>query len=202
MIQYLPISVERLKVINGETAKDDISDTDKDNQRRMANKQKECTKRDGSLLLVPWWTNRAEQYCVQRRKSRDTWCIQMWYDAPSSLCTPLCRRMPEKSKGLPLLARYECADKEMHWSATSVDRWRWNNRENHSAHMNCLTDRFPCVYQSRLSLWILSQFSGRFICVLPDTKPSTLINKLKAHFGRQCIPEIVFSDNGSQYTST
>jgi len=28
-----------------------------------------------------------------------------------------------------------------------------------------------------------------------------VINKLKAHFARQGIPDIVFSDNGPQYTS-
>ncbi|XP_023817326.1 uncharacterized protein K02A2.6-like [Oryzias latipes] len=31
---------------------------------------------------------------------------------------------------------------------------------------------------------------------LPDTKSSTVIRKLKAHFARQGIPEVVFSDNG------
>ncbi|KAL3980052.1 solute carrier family 39 (zinc transporter), member 14 [Sarotherodon galilaeus] len=37
---------------------------------------------------------------------------------------------------------------------------------------------------------------------LPDTKSSTVIRKLKAHFARQGIPNIVFSDNGPQYSST
>ncbi|RXN32565.1 Transposon Ty3-G Gag-Pol poly [Labeo rohita] len=37
---------------------------------------------------------------------------------------------------------------------------------------------------------------------LPDTKSSTVINKLKAHFARQGIPDIMFSDNGPQYMST
>uniref|UniRef100_A0A1A7XSP3 Gypsy retrotransposon integrase-like protein 1 n=1 Tax=Iconisemion striatum TaxID=60296 RepID=A0A1A7XSP3_9TELE len=37
---------------------------------------------------------------------------------------------------------------------------------------------------------------------LPDTKSSTVIRKLKAHFARQGIPDIVFSDNGPQYSST
>ncbi|XP_023815343.1 uncharacterized protein K02A2.6-like isoform X2 [Oryzias latipes] len=37
---------------------------------------------------------------------------------------------------------------------------------------------------------------------LPDTKSSTVIRKLKAHFARQGIPEVVFSDNGPQYSST
>lgn len=37
---------------------------------------------------------------------------------------------------------------------------------------------------------------------LPDTKSSTVIKKLKAHFARQGIPDFVFSDNGPQYMST
>uniref|UniRef100_A0A8C7WX48 Gypsy retrotransposon integrase-like protein 1 n=1 Tax=Oryzias sinensis TaxID=183150 RepID=A0A8C7WX48_9TELE len=37
---------------------------------------------------------------------------------------------------------------------------------------------------------------------LPDTKSSTVIRKLKNHFARQGIPEVVFSDNGPQYSST
>lgn len=36
---------------------------------------------------------------------------------------------------------------------------------------------------------------------LPDTKSSTVIRKLKAHFARQGIPDVVISDNGPQYTS-
>ncbi|KAK7899105.1 hypothetical protein WMY93_019958 [Mugilogobius chulae] len=36
---------------------------------------------------------------------------------------------------------------------------------------------------------------------LPDTKSITVIRKLKAHFARQGIPDIIFSDNGPQYSS-
>lgn len=36
---------------------------------------------------------------------------------------------------------------------------------------------------------------------LPDTKSSTVIRKLKAHFARQGIPDVVVSDNGPQYSS-
>ncbi|XP_055492867.1 uncharacterized protein K02A2.6-like [Leucoraja erinacea] len=36
---------------------------------------------------------------------------------------------------------------------------------------------------------------------LPDTKSNTVIKKLKAHFARQGIPDIVISDNGPQYAS-
>ena len=36
---------------------------------------------------------------------------------------------------------------------------------------------------------------------LPDTKSSTVIRKLKSHFARQGIPDVVFSDNGPQYSS-
>lgn len=36
---------------------------------------------------------------------------------------------------------------------------------------------------------------------LPDTKSTTVIHKLKAHFARQGIPDVLVSDNGPQYTS-
>uniref|UniRef100_A0A8C7YWC8 Gypsy retrotransposon integrase-like protein 1 n=1 Tax=Oryzias sinensis TaxID=183150 RepID=A0A8C7YWC8_9TELE len=36
---------------------------------------------------------------------------------------------------------------------------------------------------------------------LPDTKSTTVIKKLKAHFARQGIPDTVISDNGPQFTS-
>ena len=36
---------------------------------------------------------------------------------------------------------------------------------------------------------------------LPDTKSTTVIKKLKAHFSRQGIPDILFSDNGPQFSS-
>lgn len=36
---------------------------------------------------------------------------------------------------------------------------------------------------------------------LSDTKSITVIRKLKSHFARQGIPDIVFSDNGPQYSS-
>lgn len=36
---------------------------------------------------------------------------------------------------------------------------------------------------------------------LPDTKSITVIRKLKSHFARQGIPDLVISDNGPQYAS-
>ena len=36
---------------------------------------------------------------------------------------------------------------------------------------------------------------------LSDTKSTTVIRKLKTHFARQGIPDIVISDNGPQYSS-
>ncbi|XP_028809432.1 uncharacterized protein K02A2.6-like isoform X2 [Denticeps clupeoides] len=36
---------------------------------------------------------------------------------------------------------------------------------------------------------------------LPDTKSTTVIQKLKAHFARHGIPDVVVSDNGPQYAS-
>ncbi len=63
------------------------------------------------------------------------------------------------------------------------------------------TDLF--VFNNRDYLITLDYFSHFWeIDYLPDTKSSTVINKLKVHFVRQGIPDIVFSDNGPQYTST
>lgn len=36
---------------------------------------------------------------------------------------------------------------------------------------------------------------------LPDTRSTTVIHKLKAHFARHGVPDVVFSDNGPQYSS-
>ena len=37
---------------------------------------------------------------------------------------------------------------------------------------------------------------------LPDTRASTCIRKMKSHFARNGIPDVVISDNGSQFTSS
>ncbi len=62
------------------------------------------------------------------------------------------------------------------------------------------TDLF--VFSNREYLINVDYFSHFWeIDYLPDTKSSTVINKLKAQFARQGIPDIEFSDNGLQYTS-
>lgn len=62
------------------------------------------------------------------------------------------------------------------------------------------TDLF--VFNNRDYLITVDYFSNFWeIDYLPDTKSSTVINKMKAHFARQGIPDMVFSDNGPQYTS-
>lgn len=48
------------------------------------------------------------------------------------------------------------------------------------------------------SPWTTTQTFGKY---LPETKSTTVIRKLKAHFTRQGIPDIVLSDNGPQYSS-
>ncbi len=67
------------------------------------------------------------------------------------------------------------------WSKVGTDFFVFNNREY------------------LITVDYLSNFWE--IDYLPDTKSSTVINKLKAHFARQGIPDIVFSDNGPQYMS-
>ena len=37
---------------------------------------------------------------------------------------------------------------------------------------------------------------------LRDTKASTCVRKLKSHFARNGIPDVVISDNGPQFTSS
>uniref|UniRef100_A0A1A8J489 Integrase catalytic domain-containing protein n=1 Tax=Nothobranchius kuhntae TaxID=321403 RepID=A0A1A8J489_NOTKU len=60
-------------------------------------------------------------------------------------------------------------------------------------------EKIPPIY-----IWSSFDYYSNFweIDYLPDTKSSTVIRKLKAHFARQGIPNIVFSDNGPQYSST
>ena len=39
------------------------------------------------------------------------------------------------------------------------------------------------------------------IDLLPNTESITTVRKLKAHFSRYGIPDIIMSDNGPQYTA-
>lgn len=62
------------------------------------------------------------------------------------------------------------------------------------------TDLFS--FENRDYLITVDYYSNFWeIDYLPDTKSSTVIRKFKAHFVRQGIPDMVFSDNGPQYSS-
>lgn len=62
------------------------------------------------------------------------------------------------------------------------------------------TDLFS--FEGRDYLITVDYFSNFWeIDYLPDTISSTVIRKLKAHFARQGIPDVVISDNGPQYSS-
>lgn len=62
------------------------------------------------------------------------------------------------------------------------------------------TDLF--VFDNKDYLITVDYFSNFWeIDYLADTKSVTVIKKLKAHFSRQGIPDLVISDNGPQYTS-
>ncbi|XP_030578703.1 uncharacterized protein K02A2.6-like [Archocentrus centrarchus] len=62
------------------------------------------------------------------------------------------------------------------------------------------TDLF--MFDNRDYLITVDYFSNFWeIDYLADTKSTTVIKKLKAHFARQGIPDIVISDNGPQYVS-
>lgn len=62
------------------------------------------------------------------------------------------------------------------------------------------TDLF--TYDNKEYLITVDYYSNFWeIDYLPDTKSGTVIRKLKAHFARQGIPDIVVSDNGPQYAS-
>lgn len=62
------------------------------------------------------------------------------------------------------------------------------------------TDLFS--FENRDYLITVDYYSNFWeIDYLPDTKSSTVIRKLKAHFARQGITDTVVSDNGPQYTS-
>lgn len=62
------------------------------------------------------------------------------------------------------------------------------------------TDLF--VFDSKDYLITVDYFSNFWeIDYLADTKSTTVIRKLKAHFARQGTPDTVVSDNGPQYAS-
>jgi transposase InsO family protein len=62
------------------------------------------------------------------------------------------------------------------------------------------TDLFS--FNNRAYLITVDYFSNFWeVDCLTDTRSSTVIHKLKAHFARHGIPDIVISDNGPQYSS-
>lgn len=67
------------------------------------------------------------------------------------------------------------------WSKVGTDLYLWHNKD----YMVTV-----CYYSN---FWEVDY--------LPDTKSTTVIHKLKAHFARQGIPDVLISDNGPQYSS-
>ena len=115
--------------------------------------------------------------------------------------------MSEESKRMHLLARYEWTLKNIctkHDVCRSVD----HKQQKETLEPHEITDRpwsvgtDPFSFEGRDYLITADYFSNFWeIDYLPDTMSSTVIRKLKAHFARQAIPDVVISDNGPQYSS-
>lgn len=67
------------------------------------------------------------------------------------------------------------------WAKVGTDLFSWHNKD-----YMVTVDYFSNFWE---------------VDYLPDTKSTTVIHKLKAHFARQGIPDVLVSDNGPQYTS-
>lgn len=67
------------------------------------------------------------------------------------------------------------------WSKVGTDLFSWHNKD------------YMVTVDYYSNFWEVDY--------LPDTKSSTVIHKLKAHFARQGIPDVLISDNGPQYSS-
>ncbi|XP_051782584.1 uncharacterized protein K02A2.6-like [Erpetoichthys calabaricus] len=210
MIQYLPISEERINVIRSETAKDDTLQTLiktlregwPTNRRDIPSKidhyysiQDELSIQDGIVfkgerVVIP---DALRSDTIQRVHSAHLGIEGCLRRARECLYWPgmnaqikgyiekcdLCRTLGVKQQKESL---YPHELPERPWSKVGTDLFVFNNRD-----YLITVDYFS-------NFWELDYFQ--------DTKSSTVINKLKAHFARQGIPDIVFSDNGPQYTST
>jgi len=83
----------------------------------------------------------------------------------------------------------------------------------HSSHISvngCLRRARECIYWPGMTAELKEYISQCETCskyeakqpresLKPDTKAGTVIKKLKCHFARQGIPDIVISDNGPQF---
>ena len=67
------------------------------------------------------------------------------------------------------------------WSKVGTDLFSWHNKD------------YMVTVDYYSNFWEVDH--------LPDTKSTTVIHKLKAHFARQGIPDVLISDNGPQYSS-
>lgn len=67
------------------------------------------------------------------------------------------------------------------WSKVGTDLFSWHNKD------------YLVTVDYYSNFWEVDY--------LPDTKSTTVIHKLKAHFARQGIPDVLISDNGPQYSS-
>lgn len=93
-------------------------------------------------------------------------------------------------------------------SKCDIGQWTQNSKKRHCTLMiwqadpgpEVGTDLFPFHNKDYL---ITVDYNSNFweVDYLPDTKSSTVIRKLKAHFACQGIPDVVVSDNGPQYVS-
>uniref|UniRef100_A0A3P9K7U7 Gypsy retrotransposon integrase-like protein 1 n=1 Tax=Oryzias latipes TaxID=8090 RepID=A0A3P9K7U7_ORYLA len=90
----------------------------------------------------------------------------------------ICRSVDDKQQK-ETLHRHEIPNRP--WAKVGVDLFQFDNKDYH-----VIVDYYSNFWE---------------IDFLPDTKSSTVIKKLKAHFARYGIPNIVVSDNGPQYSS-
>ena len=90
-----------------------------------------------------------------------------------------CSATPSKQASQPLFLH---SIPTRPWQKIALDIFKLNNR-----YYLVSTDYFSQFFE---------------VDFLPNTTSNTVIHKLKAHFARYGIPDIIYSDNGSQFTSS
>lgn len=209
MVDYLPISEERLSTIRSATRDDKalqmLSEiilkgwpkTKKDTPmeiRHYHSVQEELSVQDdivfrGERVVIPdtlrsditrriHSTHLGVEGCLRRAREYVYWPgMTVQIKTAISKCD-VCRSMDAKQQK-ETLHSHEVPSRP--WAKVGTDLFSHNNRD------------YLLTVDYYSNFWEVDH--------LPDTKSSTVIRKLKAHFARQGIPDVVVSDNGPQYSS-
>ena len=209
MVAYLPISEERLSTIRSATETDRTLQTLSDTIQKGWPKHKKDTPRD----IMHYYSFQEELSVQDGIIFRGERAV-----IPDSLQRDITRRIHSSHLGVEACLRRarEC----VYWPGMNeqiktfvlkcdICRSADTRQQKETLHPHEVegrpwakvgTDLF--TFDNKNYLITVDYYSNFWeVDYLPDTKSSTVIRKLKAHFSRQGVPYRVFSDNGPQYSS-